>query len=69
VCSSDLLFALLKESVRTSRPLVVHGEERLSVDDLIRVWQKIRHGFGFSRKERSALEDAGFSLDDILPGR
>ncbi len=61
------LLALLKGLSRRNEPLVVHGKARLTADDLARVLQKLRHGFGFSRTERSALTDAGFDLDELFP--
>lgn len=61
----DLLLGLS----RRHEPLVVHGKARLGPDDVQRVIQKLRHGFGFSRAERAALTDAGFDLHLLFPDK
>ncbi|MBL0059658.1 MAG: hypothetical protein IPP35_11275 [Elusimicrobia bacterium] len=61
------LLELLRRLSRENEPLIVHGNERLTSDDAVRILQKIRHGFGFSRRERTALTDAGFDLDSVFP--
>ena len=60
---------LIKSLAADNRSLVVHGEERLTTDDLVRVRQKIKNGYGFSSREVTAFTDAGFLLDKIFPGR
>lgn len=54
---------------RRNEPLRVHEKNRLTPDDIVRVLQKIRHGYGFSRTERTALTDAGFDLERLFPDR
>ena len=63
------LMALLRRLMKTGESLVVHGEVRLTTDDAAVLLQKFRRGFGFSRKERTALSDAGFNLDALFPDR
>lgn len=63
------LLSRLSALARGNDSLVVHGRERLCNDDIVRVLQKIRQGYGFSRREREALTDAGFALDRLYPGR
>lgn len=65
----DELLRLLGGLMRRNEPLVVHDRARLTPDDLARVLQKLRNGYGFSRTERAALVDAGFDLDRLYPGR
>lgn len=65
----DELLRLLGGLMRRNEPLVVHDRARLTPDDLARVLQKLRNGYGFSRTERTALVDAGFDLDRLYPGR
>ncbi len=50
-------------------PWVVHGRALLDPDDIARLRQKIRQGYGFSRRERTALTEAGFQIDALFPGR
>ena len=61
------LMTLLRRMKSSGEPLVVHGQPRLSSDDAAAVLQKLGRGFGFSRRERSALTDAGFDLDHLYP--
>lgn len=63
------LLSRLKELFDAHAPWVVHGRALLDPDDIARLRQKIRHGYGFSRRERSALTDAGFHVDALFPGR
>lgn len=65
----DELLRLLGGLMRRNEPLVVHDRARLTPDDLARVLQKLRNGYGFSRTERAALVDAGFDLDRLYPDR
>jgi hypothetical protein len=60
--------ALLRRMKSTGEPLVVHGQRRLTADDAAAVLQKLGRGFGFSRRERDALSDAGFDLPKLFPG-
>lgn len=61
------LMSLLKDLFHRHEPLRVHEQTRLTPDDIARVLQKLRQGYGFSRTERSALTDAGFHLDKLFP--
>jgi len=61
------LIALLKSGVANNEPLRVHDKTRLSSDEMAVVLQKVKNGYGFSRKERGALTEAGFALDKLFP--
>lgn len=63
------LMTLLTRMKRTGEPLILHGELRLSSDDAVAILQKLGRGFGFSRRERSALVEAGFDLGRLYPDR
>ena len=65
----DELLSLLKKLFNAHEPWVVHGAPRLTPDDLARLLFKIRQGYGFSRRERSTMEDAGFQVERLFPGR
>ena len=62
------LLSLLKSHAARNEPLVVHGQARLTPDDMSVLLQKIKRRIGFSRRERSSLTDAGFDLDRLFPG-
>lgn len=61
------LMSLLRTCVKTNEPLRVHQKIALMPDEMSVVLQKIRNGYGFSRKERTALTEAGFLLDKMFP--
>lgn len=65
----DELLTRLKGLCDAHEPWVVHGDLRLTPDDLARLLFKIRQGYGFSRRERCAMTDAGFQVDHLFPGR
>jgi hypothetical protein len=65
----DELLTLLRKMKSTGEGLVVHGRAVLSSDDAAAVLQKLGRGLGFSRRERSALTEAGFDLESLYPGR
>ena len=61
------LSGLLKGCLDKNEPLKVHEKPVLTQDDIYRVLHKIRTNMGFSRKERSALTEAGFDLERLYP--
>lgn len=61
------LLTRLKTLSAAHAPLVVHGAPVLAADEVTGILTKIRRDFGFSRKERAALTDAGFDLDNLFP--
>lgn len=63
------LLSHLKQLFDAHAPWVVHGRALLDPDDIARLRQKIRQGYGFSRRERAALTEAGFHVDALFPGR
>jgi hypothetical protein len=63
----DELMKLLKRLSAAHEPLVVHGRPALVADEVMGVLTKIRRDFGFSRKERMALTEAGFDLENLFP--
>lgn len=65
----DELLSRLQKLFDDHAPWVVHGQALLDPDDIARLRQKIRQGHGFSRRERTALTEAGFRVDALFPGR
>lgn len=61
------LLTLLKKMKATGDPLVVHGSPVLSSEDAVVLLQKLGRGFGFSRRERLGLTEAGFNLSALYP--
>jgi hypothetical protein len=62
------LLSFLKSLAARHEPLVVHEDILLRPDDIYRLLEKIRNRHHFSRKERHALSEAGFNLNQIYPG-
>ncbi len=61
------MIALLKACLNKNEPLCVHEKPLLTPDDMYLILYKIKQNIGFSRKERNALTEAGFHLDQIYP--
>ena len=61
------LMELLRRLKASGDSLVIHGEPRLTWEDAASVLRKLKRGFGFSRRERSALIEAGFDLGNLFP--
>ena len=62
------LAGLLKSLANRHEPLMINGEVALFADEIYRVLEKINQKHHFSRKERHALTEAGFNLEQIHPG-
>lgn len=63
----DELLRLLKTCLDGNGPLRVHEKPVLIPDEIYVILQKIKHSHPFSRKERQALEEAGFQIDKLYP--
>ena len=62
------LIDLLKSLANRHQPLVVNGQTLLVADDVYVVMQKINQKHHFSRKEKHALIEAGFDIEQVFPG-
>ena len=62
------LFELLLSLSGRHEPLVVNGEILLRPDDIPRTLEKMRNLNHFSRREKHALTEAGFSVELMYPG-
>ncbi len=61
------LMVLLRRMKASGEPLILHGEMRLTCDDAVAVLQKLGRDLPFSRRERTALTEAGFDLERLFP--
>lgn len=61
------LMGRLKKCLAANEPFTVLERPRLTPDDIAVILQKLKNGYGFSRKERSALTEAGFHLEKLFP--
>ncbi len=61
------LLGRLKKCLAANEPFTVLERPRLTPDDIAVILQKFKNGYGFSRKERSALTEAGFRLEKLFP--
>jgi len=61
------LHMTLKACLDKNEPLSVHEKAVLIPDEIYVVLQKIKHSNHFSRKERNALTEAGFQVDNLYP--
>ena len=68
VYQREELLELLRTLASRHEPLVINGEIMLRPDDIYRVLEKLHNRSHFSRKERHALTEAGFNLEQIYPG-
>ena len=62
------LLELLKSLASRHDPLVANGQKLLWPDEIYVILQKINQKHHFSRKERHALIEAGFDLNQLFPG-
>ena len=62
------LMELLRRLKASGDSLVIHGQPRLTWEDAASVLKKLKRGSGFSRREHSALTEAGFDLTNLFPG-
>jgi hypothetical protein len=63
----DELLRLLQTCRQNYQPLRVHERTVLGADEIPGLLQKIRHGLHFSRKELTALTEAGFLVEKLYP--
>jgi hypothetical protein len=61
------LTTLLKSCAAKNEPLRAYDKRVLTPDDISTVLHKLRHNLAFSRKERAALSEAGFDVEQMYP--